>query len=123
MIYFYDPIIVKTLETIKDACDCKNILIDLSRIDQAKANVFLYDNVSAAHLLDQELRKKYSSIDAMISFANSIRPSAKQIGNLLSSSEAAISNLTQDYYGILYDAALKKGIVQDLKHFIRTVDG
>lgn len=80
MIYFYDGIVAKTLETIKEAHDCADILCDLSRIDQAKTNVNLYGDVSAAHQLDEELRKKYPCIDAMINFANAMLPQMPQAG-------------------------------------------
>ena len=36
--------------------------------------------------------------------------------------EAAIlSNLTQDYYGILCDTALKKQLISEIKEFIKSV--
>ena len=57
MIHFYESIVTKALKTIKDAYDCADILHDLSRIEQAKANVSLYGGVSTAHQLDEELRK------------------------------------------------------------------
>lgn len=122
MIHFYDSIVAKTLETIKEAHDCADILCDLSRIEQAKTNVNLYGGVSAAHQLDKELREKYPCIDAMINFANTMLPQVAQSEKLYSPSEAAVSNLTQDYYGILCDTAVKKEIVREMKQFIRFVD-
>ena len=122
MIHFYESIVAKTLETIKDAYDCADILHDLSRIEQAKANVNLYGGVSTAHQLDEELRKKYPCIDAMINFANTMLPPGPQSKKIYSPNEAAVSNLTQDYYGILCDTAVKKKIVPEMKQFIRFVD-
>lgn len=122
MIYFYDDIVAKTLETIKEAHDCADILCDLSRIEQAKANVNLYGNVLAAEQLDRELREKYPLIDKMLNFANTMLLPAPQGRKSYSPSEAAISNLTQDYYGILCDTAVKKEIVREMKQFIRAVD-
>ena len=122
MIHFYDNIVAKTLEIIKEAHDCADILCDLSRIEQAKANVNLYGGVSAAHQLDKELREKYSCIDAMINFANTMLPQVPQSEKTCSPSEAAVSNLTQDYYGILCDTAVKKEVVREIKQFIRFID-
>ena len=72
MIYFYDDLVEKTVETIKEAYDCADILNDLNRINQAITNIKLYGNWSAADHLDQELRQKYPCIDNMVEFANSI---------------------------------------------------
>ena len=122
MIHFYDNIVAKTLETIKEAHDCADILCDLSQIDQAKTNVNLYGDVSTAHQLDRELREKYPCIDAMINFANTMLPQVPQSKKTYSPGEAAVSNLIQDYYGILCDTAVKKGIVREMKQFIKFVD-
>lgn len=122
MIHFYDSIVAKTLETIKDAYDCADILHDLSRIEQAKANVNSYEGLLAADQFDRELRKKYPCIDAMINFANTMLPPVPQNRKIYSPSEAAVLNLIQDYYGILCDTAVKKEIVEGMKQFIRAVD-
>ena len=58
MIYFYDELVAKTLDTIKDTYDCADILNDLNRISQAIENVKLYGYWSAVDQLDQELRQK-----------------------------------------------------------------
>ena len=82
MIYFYDDLVEKTVETIKEAYDCADILNDLNRINQAMTNLKLYGNWSVADQLDQELSQKYPCIDNMVEFANSIPvpvPRAKKI--------------------------------------------
>lgn len=122
MIYFYDNIVAKTLETIKDAYDCADILHDLSRIEQAKINVNSYKGLLAADQLDRELRRKYLCIDAMTNFANTMLPPVLKGRKNYLPSEAAASNLIQDYYGILCDTAIKKEIVQGIKQFIKSVD-
>ena len=82
----------------------------------------LYGDVSAAHQLDEELRKKYPCIDAMINFANAMLPQMPQSRKAYFPSEAVVSDLTQDYYGIFCDTAMKKEIVREMKQFIRFVD-
>lgn len=122
MIHFYPELVAKIEEIIKDAHDCANIFCDLNRIEQAKANVNLYGNVLAAEQLDRELREKYPLIDKMLNFANTMLPPVPQGRKSYSPSEAAVSNLTQDYYGILCDTAIKKEMIRNAKEFIKSVD-
>lgn len=122
MIYFYESIVAKTLETIKDSYDCADILHDLYRIEQAKANVDSYEGLLAADQLDRGLRQKYPFIDVMLNFADTMLPPAPRATAASSKSAIAISVLTQDYYGILCDTAIKKEIVKEMKQFIKSVD-
>lgn len=122
MIYFYDELVTKTVETIKEASDCADVLNDLNRINQAIANIKLYGNWPMANQLDQELRKKYPCIDMMVDFANSIHVSVQRVKKNCFPSEAVLSNLKQDYFGILCDTAIKKKLVNSIKEFIKNVD-
>ena len=122
MIYFYDDLVEKTVETIKEAYDCADILNDLNRINQAIANIKLYGNWSMADQLDRELRQKYPCIDNMVAFANSTPVPEPRVKKTYSPSEAVLSNLEQDYFGILCDTAIKKQIVHNIKEFIKNVD-
>lgn len=122
MIHFYNELVARTVETIKEACDCTEILNDLKRIDQAITNINLCGNLSVADQLDRELRHKYPCINNMIEFANSIPISEPRLKKNYSASEAALSNLEQDYYGILCDTAIKKQMVHSIKEFIKNVD-
>ena len=122
MIYFYDELVAKTAETRKEAYDCADIFNDLNRINQAITNIKLYGNWSVADHLDQELRQKYPCIDNMVDFANSIPVPVPRVKKNYSPSEAVLSNLEQDYFGILCDTAIKKQIVHSIKEFIKNVD-
>ena len=122
MIYFYNDLVVKTVETIKEAYDCADILNDLNHINQAITNIKLYGNWSAADQLDQELRQKYPCIDNMVEFASSIPIHVPRAQKNYSPSEAVLSNLEQDYFGILCDTAIKKQMVHSIKEFIKNVD-
>lgn len=119
MIHFYDELVAKTLQSIKESYDFADVLNDLIRINQAIANVNLHGNWMAAYHLDQELRQKYPCIDKMVDVANSMLTPAPQAKRMYSASEAVISNLNQDYYGIICDAALKKQLVRSIKEFIK----
>ncbi len=122
MIYFYDAQVAKTIEIIQEACDCIDIYNDLNRIKQAITNIKTYGNWSPADHLNRELRQKYPTINNMIEFANSVslqKPRAKKI---CSASEAVLSSLEQDYFGILCDTAIKKQVVSSIKDFVKNVD-
>lgn len=125
MITFYEDLFARTLEIMKEAHDCADILYDLGRIEQAKTNVYSYGGVFAADRLDQELRKKYPTIDIMLNIADTMRTNplfSAQAGQVHSEEEKAIANLQQDYCGILCDTAVKKEIVHEIKQFIKSVD-
>ncbi|MCC8161594.1 MAG: hypothetical protein LIO86_00135 [Lachnospiraceae bacterium] len=122
MIYFYDDVCAKTVETIKSACDCEHILNDLRRIEQAERNIQLYGDLLTAHQLDLELRQKYPCINNMLDLANSINTSDTQTQGNCSKNEAIKTHLDQDYFGILCDTAIKKQIISSIKEFIKRVD-
>lgn len=122
MIYFYDDLLVKTVEIITESYDCADIINDLNRINQASMNTKVFGDWSAADQLDKELRQKYPCIDNMVGFANSISVPVPRVKKNYSPSEVVLSNLEQDYFGILCDTAIKKGIIQSTKEFIKSVD-
>lgn len=122
MITFYDGLFAKTLEIMKEAHDCVDILHDLDRIEQAKANVHSYGGVFAAAQLDRELRQKYPTIDVMLGIANAMRSDPlfpPQIEQNRTIEEIAMDNLQQDYCGILCDMAVKKRVKQSIKDCIK----
>ena len=121
MIHFYSEPVAKVLEIIIDSSDCANIRQDLNRIEQAKINVNLYGNLVSAYKLDQELREKYPCIHIMNDYAKAIDPQILQNTNHYTPSEAIVSNLDNDKYGILCDTALRKGVIQEIKQFIQSV--
>lgn len=124
MITFYDGLFAKTLEIMKEVHDCSDILLDLDRIGQAKANVYSYGGVFAADQLDRELRQKYPTIDVMLNIANAMCSNSllpQQSGRNRTMEEAAIDNLQQDYCGILCDVAVKKGVKQSIEDCIENV--
>lgn len=122
MIYFYDSLVAKTLDTIKEAHDCADILNDLNRIQQAKKYLGCSGDWTAANQLDQELRQKYPCIDNMVTFTNCFPVPAPPVQRIFSASEAVIANLEQDYYGILCGTAIKKQLIHNIREFIRAVD-
>lgn len=122
MIYFYDNKVAQTLEIVKSAYDCADVLNDLTRIEQAIARVKSCGDWLTANQLDQELRKKHPSIDAMIHIASAVPSAAPRINKVHSNCDVVIDNLTQDYYGILYGTAIKKGLIHSAKEFIKSVD-
>ena len=125
MITFYDGLFAKTLEIMKEAHGCADILRDLDRINQTTAKVYSYGGVFAADQLDRELRQKYPMIDVMLNIADNMRSNSlfpPQDGPARSKQEKAISNLQQDFCGILCDTAVKKGMKQSIKDCIKDVN-
>lgn len=123
MIHFFSTIQNSTLEIIKEARDCADVLQDLSKIAQAKANLSTgYGAVLAADQLDRELRQKYPTIDMMLDIANTMLPPSPQASRIRSEVDQAIASLNQDYCGILCDTAVKKGLAKSIKDCIESVD-
>lgn len=123
MIHFFSTIQNSTLEIIKEARDCADVLQDLSKIAQAKENLSTgYGAVLAADQLDRELRQKYPTIDMMLDIANTMLPPSPQAARIRSEVDQAIASLNQDYCGILCDAAVKKGLAHSIKDCIESVD-
>lgn len=123
MIHFFNTIQSRALEIIKEAYDCADVLRDLERIEQAKANLYTaYGGIFLADQLDRELRQKYPAIDLMLGIADTMLPPSPQASSIRSEEDRAISNLSQDYCGILCDTAVKKGLVHSIKDCIESVD-
>lgn len=118
-IYFVSDLESSTLKTLKDARDCADIVKDLGRINYTITCGAEQD----ARALDHELRQKYPAIDAMLRTADDLQaapvfscfPTAKSI-------PSAKSNLRQDYWGIICDAAIKKGIKKSVKDCIDHIE-
>lgn len=122
MIRFHDNLVAQILEIVKNTYDCADVLYDLNRIEQAIARVKSYGDWRTADQLDQELRKKHPSIDAMNKVADSIPVPFPQPTKQYTIYEAAIERLKNDYYGILCGTAIKKGLIHSAKEFIKNVD-
>lgn len=123
MIHFFSTIQNSTLEIIKEARDCADVLRDLGQIEQAKANLSTgYRDVIVANQLDRKLRQKYPTIDMMLDIASTMLPPSPQVPRICSEVDQAIANLNQDYCGILCDTAVKKGLARSIKDCIESVD-
>lgn len=120
MIHFYENLVAKTLETVKSAYDCADVYCDLLRINEAIKNA-KQGSWAMGLDLDQEMRRKYPVINRMDQFANALSTSIKN-PQKHSNSEIVVSNLNEDYYGILCETAIKKGIIHSVKEFIKSVD-
>lgn len=124
IIYFYEELVTKATETIKDAADLTDVRADLQKIIDAQNGIQQFGDIITAHKLNAELHKKYPTIDKMLAFANTICHPVQQ--PLVSANQTevaqAASALHQDRCGILCHVALKKGIIQSIKQFIKSVD-
>lgn len=122
MIYFNKDLIKSVLELAKDAHDCADVLKDLARINDAIASIQNFDGLGQARELDKELRDKYPCIDVMLGIAQAMSSGFSGQTQSSSYSLPEISNLSQDYHGIICGTAVKKGIVHEIKDMIERVD-
>lgn len=122
MIHFDPELVSKAIEAAKDAADFKDVTEDLQRIKSAETGVLQFGDVVTARRLDAELREKYPIIDEMIELANRMPPALQTGSSNHPQLPREVSNLQQDYYGIICHIALKKGMVQSTKQFIKSVD-
>ncbi len=122
MIYFNKDLIKSVLDLAKEAHDCADVLKDLDRINDAIANIQNYDGLGQARELDKELRDKYPCIDVMLGVAQTMSSGFSGQAQSSSYSLLEISNLNQDYHGIICGTAVKKGIVHEIKDMIERVD-
>lgn len=123
MIHFNEDKVSKITKQIKELHDLVDVLNDINKIELAILHVRQYGDLQTARRLDVELRDKYPLINQMIEVARALRP----ISNLMSVSQIGreveeIEWLKQDYYGVLCDTALKKGLIGEIEQFIDKVD-
>ena len=119
-IYFTPDLEIQVLKTIKEAYDCADVKNDLDRIRRT----IQYGTNGQAGYLDREMRQKYPMIDYMLQVANHFPAQAHSQGycgkGITASPEK--SNLEQDYWVILCDTAVKKGIKETLEGCIDRVE-
>jgi len=117
-IYFVSDLEQLAVMAIKNAHDCADIDNDLSRI----LNTIRYGTERDANVLDAELRWKYPAINAMQQVANSLPglPCRRTAGIRGGSSNK--ENLRIDYWGILCDTAIKKGLKRNFEECIDHIE-
>lgn len=121
MIHFDSDVVSKSIEAAKDIDDFMDAARDLQKIQNAENRALRFGDVATARRLDAELRGKYPIIDEMLAFANRI-PSAPRTDSSNLQLPQEVNSLQQDYYGIICHVAMKKGIIQSIKQFIKSVD-
>ena len=103
-IHFVSGLESLTLKALKDAEDCADILKE-------------------ARALDYELQQKYPAIDAMLQAADNLQATRIPLCfTTVKSGSSAKSNLQQDYWGIICDAAIKKGIKKRMEDCIDHIE-
>lgn len=128
MIHIKNSISDQAIMIIKEAYDCADVLNDLREIEIAKANLLnsitneqLIQVENEAIKLDNVLRKKYRYINELIHIANSMLNPIIQ-NNRSNKGATLVEMLDRDYYGILCDTAIKKGIIHEVEEYIEYVD-
>lgn len=140
MIFFKAELNYKALKLIKESHDLLDVATDLDKIDQAQNNIDRYamdyqkspNEVSLANYqtslynannLDEELRKKYPTIDLMLNIANDLPKItfARSSGNAVVKPQEYRA-LSQDRCGIKCHVLIKKEIISHAEQFIDHVE-
>lgn len=122
MIYFYGELIYEAEKYIHNAYELYDIRQDMEKIEYAERNIYSAGGIQYAHKLDEELRKKYPTIDMMIDVANSLpKTYENQLGDKKGNRPLELDILQQDWCGIICDVLLKKEVVESLEQCIRKV--
>ena len=122
MIHLDENKVNQIADYIKDAHDRADICNDLIQIENEMIRVEHSGDCRGAWQLDQKLRQKYPGIDTLLAIANTLSPPSAQDQRQYSERLVAFEHLKLDRYGILYDTAIKKGLVPSAKEFIKSVD-
>ena len=118
-IHFVSGLESLTLKALKDAEDCADILKDLGRIN----DTITYGSEQDARALDHEMLQKYPAIDAMLRAADALQTTPiPSYFATAKSVPSAKSNLQQDYWGIICDAAISKGIKKSIEDCIDHIE-
>ena len=121
MIYLNQELYQRVCEVIKDAHDCRDILSDLNKINNALYGLQYGEGQKEARLLDCQLRNKYPLIEAFLDEASPMFSFTE--GRTQGIEPVEVMALKQDWCGIICHAALKKGIVQNIKEMLDVSGG
>ncbi len=121
MIHFDNNLAKEAFKIAHEAHELSDVANDLNRINNVLSTTPTIENLFEAQRLDNELRKKYPTIDKLLAIANNyLIPAVASQSNTQDLPEYA--NLKQDYFGILCDVLLKKEITTSIEQFIERVD-
>lgn len=130
MIHFYPELVAKAEKIVAEARDLMDTTSDLSRINNAISAINfsnainLQNTLQRAQELDVEMRQKHPMIKKMLRIANSM-PRIVNTSTAPAVANAQIDEveaLRQDYFGILYEVLVKKGLISSAEQFIERVN-
>ncbi len=124
MIHFNQEKVSKITKEIRELHDLADVLGDINKIEKAIFRIGQYGDLQTARNLDIDLRNKYPSINKMIEIGTALRTTINTNVTVLQNVREIdeIEALKQDYYGILCDTAIKKGLIHQIEQFIDRVD-
>ncbi len=119
MIYFKKDLYAKALIELHDEVDAA---MDIGNILGIINSRWTDKTLEAARQLDEELRKRYP-IDFMLDIASKM-PKCNTGVNGAKRNDVPweMDALRQDFYGILANVLVKKGIIKSIEYFIDHVD-
>ena len=120
--YLNEQLVAKALEIIEEIKEVSDVATDCAAIKNILNTPPSLESIQRAVDLDNYLRRKYKTIDALIAVGNSMSQGIvyfpPQINQNNNDFPKEYSFLTQDWFGILADVLLKKAIIKNLEEFI-----
>lgn len=121
-IYFKKEYINAAEILVQETKELEDVCKDLRRIDDAISKLGLNYDTENARRLDEELRRKYSTINIMLNVAQAMPKFTKiQVKNYSPCDICEVECLKQDRYGILCHVIMKKGITSTVEDCIEYV--
>lgn len=116
---FNKELCAKALKIIHESSDLHDVAMNLNKINYFLSLNPTFEVRLKAEAFNIELRQKYPTIDKMLNIANSIFVSNEASTNYI---QDPLEFLKQDYYGIICDTVLKKGLASSIEEFIESRD-
>lgn len=127
-IHFDEDLTANALKIVRESIDLSETANDIDNIDKIKRMLLMRPTpqlLSLARKFDILLRKKYPTISEMLVAANRLPflPASGAANNAQDPPyPQEYKNLEQDYFGILCDVLMKKGITASIEQFIKKLD-
>lgn len=124
-IHFDKDLAAKAFKITHEALDLIDVAHDIDAINGILSSPPIAENIAVAAGLDKTLREKHPTIEKMLEIADCFPISpASGAPNYAQDSlyPQEYKNLEQDYFGILCDVLMKKGIINSIEQFIAGVN-
>lgn len=124
-IHFDKDLIAKAFKITHEAVDLIDVAHDIDAINGILSKPSTIENLVSAVALDKILRERYPTIEKMLEVADCFSISPVPVSSNNSQDPPypnEYKNLEQDYFGILCDVLMKKGVTSSIEQCIKRVD-